>query len=160
MPGGARGVLSREAVLSWGWATMAVRVIAKDRHHALQQAQGAARAEQLDRVYANQREALLYGTASLQQRPDVDHHLDILRLGGPLLSEQEIAEYDDYLEVKGAASSMTYQSRRSFCPRKYAKSRIVYDPLSPPWEKTPRFASEVKPVWDLVHPWFGEYIMR
>ena len=139
---------------------MAVRVIAKDRHHALQQAQGAARAEQLDRVYANQREALLYGTASIQQRPDVDHHLDILRLGGPLLSEQEIAEYDDYVEVGGAASSTTKPSRIPFCPRRYAESRIIYDPLKPNWQNTPRFASEVTPVWDLVHPWYGEYIMR
>ena len=156
MPGGARGVLSREAVLIWGWATMAVRVIAKDR----QQAQGAARAEQLDRVYANQREALWWGTVQIQKRPDVDHYLDILRLGGPLLSEQEIAEYDGYLEGEGAASSRTYKSRRSFCPRRYAESRILYDPFSPPWENTPRFASEVRPVWDLVHPCFGECIMR
>ena len=139
---------------------MAVRVIAKDRHHALQQAQGAARAEQLDRVYANQHLALWYGTALIQQRPDADHHLAIVRLRGPFLSEQEIAEYDDYLEVGGAASSMTYPSRRSFCPRRYAESRIIYDPIEPDWENTPRFANEVRPVWDLVHPWYGEYIMR
>ena len=155
MPGGARGVLSREAVLSWGWATMAVRVIAKDR----QQAQGAARAEQLDRVYAYQREAVCWGTVLIQKKPDVDHYLVILRLGGPLLSEQEIAEYD-YLEVEGAASSLTCKRRRSFCPRRYAESRILYDPISPPWKNTHRFASEVRPLWDLVHPWFGECIMR
>ena len=136
---------------------MAVRVIAKDRHHALQQARGAARAEQLDRAYANQRLALLYGTALIQQRPDADHHLVIVRLRGPFLSEQEIAEYDDYVEVGGAASSVTYPSRRSFCPRRYAESHIIYDPLKPDWENTPRFANEVRPLWDRVHPWYGEY---
>ena len=135
---------------------MAVRVIAKDKHDALQQAQGAARAEQLDRVYANQRLALLYGTALIQVLPDVDNHLDILRLGGPFLSEQEIAEYDDYLEVGGAASSMTHPSRRSFCPRRYAESRIIYDPIEPDLENTPRFANEVRPFWDWVHPWYGQ----
>ena len=135
---------------------MAVRVIAKDRHHALQQAQGAARAEQLDRVYANHREAVCWGTVLIQKKIDADHYLVILRLVGPLLSEQEIAEYDDYLEVGGAASSMTHPSRRSFCPRRYAESRIIYDPIEPDWENTPRFAKEVRPFWDWVHPWYGQ----
>ena len=93
----------------------------------------------------------------IQQRPGADHHLVIVRLRGPFLSEQEIAEYDDYVEVGGAASSVTYPSRRSFCPRRYAESRIIYDPLKPDWDNTPRFANEVRPHWDLVHPWYGEY---
>ena len=119
---------------------MAVRVIAKDRHHALQQARGAARAEQLDRAYANQRLALWQGTALIQQMPDADHHLAIVRLRGPFLSEQEIAEYPT----------------DHFCPRRYAESHIIYDPLEPDWDNTPRFANEVRPFWDWVHPWYGQ----